>query len=233
MIRRLIQTVGGAPLLGETRIPMTTTAWAAATVSTTGAPAVANTIDWAWSQVIVSNATQAALIRQYAGLSGGTNWLPGLINQIDWDKPWRLKLSLRCDIGGTGSGFKWTLFIGGLNAAPTVHTMSAKGMNLCILGTAGDAGTIQIGAHNGSAQVDSTPVARVCDGSLMLIEVQYLPGIGAVLMHNGAAIGTIASASLPTGLGIGSRNGWAFLMEHTIATNGTSNVSVTNMTVEH
>jgi hypothetical protein len=216
---------------GNTRIPMTTTAWAAATVSTTGAPTVTNTVDLAWRQLIISSGAQAALIRQYAGLSGSVNWLPGPLNQIDWDKPWRLRITLRLDIGGNGTGFKWTLFMGGLNAAPTGHTMSAKGANLCIIGTATDAGTIQVGAHNGTAQVDSSTSAQTFDGTPKHLDIHYIPGTGLILLIAGTVVASVASASLPAGLGTASHNGWGFLMEHTTATAGASTCVVTNMTL--
>ncbi len=216
---------------GIIRIPMTTAAFTAATVSTTGAPTITNTVTSAWIQLISSSAAQAALIRQFANLSGSVNWLPGPINQIDWDKEWILEFTVACDIGGTGSGFKWTLFIGGLSAAPSGHTMTAKGVNFCVLGTGTDAGTVQIGAHNGTTQTNSSTSAQTLNGRSIAFKVHYLPGQGAFLFANGNLVASLASSSLPTGLGAGSANGWAFLMEHTTATNGIGQVNISNMAV--
>lgn len=212
--------------------PLNTTAWAAATVSTTGAPTITNAADWAQRMLLISTGAQAALIRQYAGLSGSANWLPGLGNQINWDVPWRVRWSQNCLIGGNGTGFKWTMMIGGLNAAPTGHTLSNKGVAVCIAGTGANAGTIQILAHNGIIGGASSAVAQsgVFNGTLAHWELQYVPGTGLYLLKDGELVTTLAT-NLPSGIGGGSFNGWAMLMEHTIATAGISIVNTNSLQV--
>lgn len=231
MNRRIIQALGPVRPLGVIAPMMTTNQWTAATVSSTGVPSLNNTIEDGFRMSISSSGTTAALIRQYSAMTFNRNWLPGKNSEIDWSKPFRVRIPIRCTIGGVGTGFKFTVFIGGLSAAPTVHTMSGKGLALCIIGTGANAGTVQLGAHNGSAQVDCTAVPETFDGSLRHIDVLYLPGTGAILSVGGSLIGTVASAALPTGTS-SSACGWAVLMEHTTATNGVSIVNLPHFTIE-
>lgn len=178
---------------------------------------------------LTTTGVTAALIRQYAAMTFNRNWLPGKNSEIDWTKPFRVRIPIRCDIGG--NEFKFTVFIGGLSAAPSAHTMSGKGLTVCILGTAANAGTIQICAHNGTAQVNSTAVAQVFDGTLGNLLVEYIPGVGAALSVDGVAVASVAAAALPTGVSA-SADGWAVLMEHTTTTNATSAVQLHQFQIE-
>lgn len=207
---------------GSIIVPMTTTQWAAFTVSTTGAPSINNTIEDGFRMTVTTTGATAALIRQYSAMTFNRNWLPGKNSEIDWDKPFRIRIPMRLTIGGTGLGFKYTLLFGGLSAAPTGHTMSGKGFNLCVIGTGANAGTVQIGAHDGSGQNDDVaPDTYTFDGSLKHLDVWNLPGVGATLMVDGVACASIDPSDLPTGVTT-SAQGWAALMEHTTATNGSS-----------
>lgn len=216
-------TIGFPSPLGTLIPGMTTSQWTAATVSSTGAPTINNYIDDGFRMTLTTTGVTAALIRQYAAMTFNRNWLPGKNSEIDWTKPFKVLIPLRCDIGG--NEFKFTIFIGGLSAAPSAHTMSGKGLSVCILGTAADAGTIQICAHNGTAQTNSTAVAQVFDGTLDWLLVDYVPGVGAALSVDGVPVASVAAAALPTGVST-SACGWAVLMEHTTVTNGTSVVQL-------
>ena len=207
--------------VGSIATLMTSAQWTAATVSSTGSPALNNTIEDGFRMTLATTGSTAALIRQYAAMTFNRNWLPGKNSEVDWTKPFRIRVPMRLQVGGTGNGFKLTMFFGGLSAAPTVHTMSGKGINLCITGTAANTANVQICAHNGSTQVNSTASSQTFDGTLRNLDIWYQPGTGLTLMLAGVVIGTVASGSLPTGVS-SSACGWAVLLEHTTATNGTS-----------
>lgn len=212
-------------------IPATSAVWTAATVASVGPPTFLNTQDFGWRQTIVSSGAQSGMIRQYAGLSGSANWLPGTLPVINWSVGFRLAFTLQIDIGGTEA--KWTLHIGGLSAATGAHALAAKGLGICITGTAADNAGIQVRAHDGTTEGLSSSVALgagVFDGTSNLWELVWIPGSGAYLYRNGVAV-TAVTTNLPAGSGGSSANGWEMLFEHTTNTNATSILVLHNLIV--
>jgi len=208
--------------LGSLIVPMTTTQWTAFTVSTTGAPSINNTIEDGFRMTLTTTGATAALIRQYAAMTFNRNWLPGKNSEIDWSKPFRVRIPLRVTIGGNGLGFRYTLLIGGLSAAPTGHTPIGKGLSINVEGIAAGEGAVSLGAHDGTSYGESDNLAFTANGTLVHLDLWFLPDtLGAVLMLNGAVVGSIPVGEIPAGVST-SAQGWAALMEHTTDTAGSS-----------
>ena len=203
---------------------MNSSAWAAATVSGAGTVNV-NATNFG-HVMSVTTAANTIFVRQYAGLSTSYNWLPGMNNAINFAVPFRLRFSANMIFGGNLT--LCTLAIGGLSAAPIVHALAAKGFVIVFQGTGVQTGTIHCGLHNGSVQTDATPVAVSCDGTLINVELKWVPAVGLYLRVNGLVVASVTT-NLPTGT-VGG-NGWAMLLEHIGVSSYTSQVNIYPMTV--
>lgn len=205
-------------------VPMNSTAWAAATVSGAGTVNV-NATNFG-HVMSVTTAANTIFVRQYAGLSTSYNWLPGTNAAVDFTKPFRLCFAANFKMGGALA--KFTLVAGGLTAAPTVHALADKGFALTVQGTGAGTGTIACSLHNGTVETASSAVAVACDGTLVNVELKWVPAVGLYLLVNGAIVASVTT-NLPTGTV--AKNGWAMLLEHTASSSYSSQTNIYPMTV--
>lgn len=192
--------------LAEFPIPCTSTTWTSATISGTG---TVNVNNQNFGHVMsVQTSSNAIFVRQYAALGTSYNYLPGSIGVVDFTKAWRLRIKANFYINGASG--KFTLQLGGLNAAPTGHALGAKGFSFTVLSSSAQTGTYMVSVHNGTSQTDSATTTGVLTGTLQCLELTWVPATGFYLSRGGTVL-----TSVTTGLPASTVNGagWALLFE--------------------
>lgn len=189
-------------------IPFTSAIWSAGTVAGAGTVNV-NAITYA-HVISIQTAANSVMARQYAGLSSSANWLPGSNSSINFGLPFRLSFVGGFRMGGVGA--KFSLIAGGLSVAPIEsHALSAKGFRISIDGTGTQTGVINCSVHNGSTQTDGLTASVLANHSLIGVELQWIPTVGAYLYVDNTLVSSV-TANLPTGT-VGA-NGWTMLLSN-------------------
>lgn len=204
-------------------IPCSTLAWTAGQSLTGVGISTSNTLDFLHRQVfVVSNTSSGGYLRQFMNMSGSGNWLPGKGNEIDANVPWRV--SIQGNFTSGSSGYTTSFFFGGLSSggAPTsAGDRTTKGWQIKIIGTGANTGNITAIAHNGTSAISGSPqTVSFLDGTLVGIDVLWLPADGLYVYVNGTLLASVTTSNgtMPSGLLTSSQNGWAIVSEHTIGT---------------